>query len=41
MATILVVDDEPDITTTLQIGLEAGGIDVDALSIRLIALTLM
>ena len=38
---ILVVDDEPDITTTLQIGLEAGGFDVDALSIRLIALTLM
>jgi DNA-binding response OmpR family regulator len=27
---ILVVDDEPDITTTLQIGLEAGGFDVDA-----------
>jgi two-component system response regulator ChvI len=26
----LVVDDEPDITTTLQIGLEAGGFDVDA-----------
>jgi DNA-binding response OmpR family regulator len=27
---ILVVDNEPDITTTLQIGLEAGGFDVDA-----------
>jgi DNA-binding response OmpR family regulator len=26
---ILVVNDEPDITTTLQIGLEAGGFDVD------------
>jgi DNA-binding response OmpR family regulator len=26
---ILVVDNEPDITTTLQIGLEAGGFDVD------------
>ena len=26
----MVVDDEPDITTTLQIGLEAGGFDVDA-----------
>jgi DNA-binding response OmpR family regulator len=28
---ILVVDDEPDIATALQIGLEAGGFDVDAL----------
>lgn len=28
---ILVVDDEPDITTALQMGLEAGGFDVDAL----------
>lgn len=27
---ILVVDDEPDIVTALQIGLEAGGFDVDA-----------
>jgi DNA-binding response OmpR family regulator len=27
---ILVVDDEPDITTSLQIGLEASGFDVDA-----------
>ena len=26
----MVVDDEPDITTALQIGLEAGGFDVDA-----------
>ena len=26
---ILVVDDKPDITTTLQIGLEAGRFDVD------------
>jgi len=26
----LVVDDEPDITTALQMGLEAGGFDVDA-----------
>ena len=26
----MVVDDEPDATTTLQIGLEAGGFDVDA-----------
>ena len=28
---ILVVDDEPDITFTLQAGLEDGGFDVDAL----------
>ena len=27
---ILVADNEPDITTTLQIGLEAGGFNVDA-----------
>jgi DNA-binding response OmpR family regulator len=27
---ILVVDDEPDITFTLQVGLEDGGFDVDA-----------
>jgi DNA-binding response OmpR family regulator len=27
---ILVVDDEPDITLTLQLGLEVGGFDVDA-----------
>jgi two-component system, OmpR family, response regulator ChvI len=27
---ILIVDDEPDITTTLHIGLEGGGFDVDA-----------
>jgi DNA-binding response OmpR family regulator len=27
---ILVVDDEPDITFTLQAGLEDGGFDVDA-----------
>ncbi len=27
---ILVVDDEPDITFTLQAGLEVGGFDVDA-----------
>ena len=27
---ILVVDNEPDITLTLQLGLEVGGFDVDA-----------
>jgi DNA-binding response OmpR family regulator len=36
---ILVVDNEPDITITLQIGLEAGGFDVDAFTDPKLALS--
>ena len=36
---ILVVDNEPDITITLQIGLEAGGFDVDAFTDLKLALS--
>ena len=36
--TILVVDNEPDITVTLQVGLEEGGFDVDAFTDPLLAL---
>jgi DNA-binding response OmpR family regulator len=35
----LVVDNEPDITITLQIGLEAGGFDVDAFTDPKLALS--
>ena len=35
---ILVVDNEPDITVTLQVGLEEGGFDVDAFTDPLLAL---
>ena len=36
---ILVIDDEPDITTILQIGLEEGGFDVDAFTDPKLALS--
>jgi DNA-binding response OmpR family regulator len=35
----LVVDDEPDITTTLQVGLEEGGFDADAFTDPKLALS--
>ena len=35
---ILLVDNEPDITVTLQVGLEEGGFDVDAFTDPLLAL---